>query len=370
MKLKKRKTRVEEAAEEMVRVANEEVVPRELITEDCLVSTGSTMLNLACSGFSPRGGFMLGSIVHVIGDSRAGKSLLAQQMMAEGATDPRLKDYDLVYEEPEARMYFPHEKMFGRAFVDRVRFIPKDEERVNPRRVQDWAKDLTEAKHPFMWVTDSFDSLTSADDLKVKKNRQGQELESGKGGWKTEKAIVAAETWQKIVGPMKASNSLYFHISQSRKKLGVTFGDDRTFSGSETLKFYRCHEIWLGIVNSIIVNVRGVKRRVGYNVFAEVKKNSLTGKERSVEFPVYDDYGVDDVGSMIDWLVKEGFWYVPKGKQIIETEEGWPDKIRSKLIEYVEKEDREGDLKEVVRQCWMELEGEIGEVVARRKPRY
>ena len=277
MELRRRKIDPEEqvaqTAEEAVEVANEDPIPRENIKEEDLISTGSTLLNLACSGFSPYGGFMLGSMVHIIGDSQAGKSLVALTMMAEATRNPRLKDYNLVYEEPEAAMYFPKEGMFGGGFTERVDFIPKDEERVNPRRVQDWAKDLENAKHPFIWVTDSFDSLTSADDLKTKKDDKGKEKESGKGGWKTEKAIVASETFPKFIGPLKHYNSLYMHISQTRDNIGVRFGETKTFSGGNAVKFYRVHEIWLAIEHPITIEVRGKKRIVGSDVIAKIKKN-------------------------------------------------------------------------------------------------
>lgn len=370
VELKRRKISDEEqvlnTAEEMVESVDEDPILRENINEENLISTGSTLLNLACSGFSPYGGFMLGSVVHIIGDSQAGKSLLALTMMAEAAINSRLKDYHLVYEEPEAAMYFPAQQMFGEG-IDRVDFIPKDEERVNPRRVQDWAKDLQNAEHPFIWVTDSFDSLTSADDLKVKKDDKGKEKESGKGGYKVEKAIVASETFPKFIGPLKANNSLYCHISQTRDNIGVTFGETKTFSGGNAVKFYRCHEIWLAVKYPITREIRGKKREIGSQVIAKIKKNKLTGKVRFVEFPVYNDYGVDDLGSIIDWMVAEGFWVLPKGKQIIETEEGFPDTTRPKLISHIEENNLEGQLRKIVAECWIELEGEIA---TKRKPRY
>jgi RecA/RadA recombinase len=360
--LKRRKLPTEDqviqTAEEMTESVDEDPIPRENIKEENLISTGSTILNLACSGFSPYGGFMLGSVVHIIGDSQAGKSLLALTMMAEAAINSKLSNYKLIYEEPEAAMYFPAEEMFGKG-ISRVDFIPKDEDRINARRVQDWSKDLINAEHPFIWVTDSFDSLTSEDDLKRD--------ESTKGGWKTEKAIVASETFPKIIGPLKANNSLYMHISQTRDNLGVTFGETKTFGGGNAIRFYRCHEIWLAVKNLIYKEIRGEKVEIGANVLVKIKKNKLTGKVRFVDFSVYNDYGIDDVGSMIDWMVKKKFWNLPKGKQIIETEDGFIDATRPKLIDYVEENNLEDKLKKVVAECWLELEGEIA---TKRKPRY
>ena len=358
----------DQTVEAFVDQVDKDPIIRENVKEEDLISTGCTMLNLACSGFSPYGGFLRGTVAHVIGDSDSGKTLLALSMMGDNVLDPRLEKYDFIYEEPEAAMRFPKTKMFGQN-ISRVQFIPADKERINPRRVQDWAKTLEEnsKKGPFIQVTDSFDSLTSADDLKTKKDDKGKEKESGKGGWKTEKAIVSSETFPKIIGPIKAHNSLYLQINQTRDNIGVTFGEKKTFSGGNAIKFYRTHEIWLATASSITKDVRGKKRIIGSNVVAKIKKNKLTGKIRFVMFPVYDDYGVDDIGSMIDWLVFEGFWVKPQGKQIIETEDDFPDATREKLIRHVEENNLEDKLKNICKECWIELEGEIE---IKRKPRY
>jgi recA bacterial DNA recombination protein len=166
---------------------------------------------------------------------------------------------------------------------------------------------------------------------------------------------------------LKAHNSLYMMISQTRDNIGVTFGETKSFSGGNAVKFYRVHEIWLAVETPITREVRGKKRHVGSNVIAKVKKNKLTGKVRFVKFPVYDDYGVDDVGSMVDWLVEEGFWAREKGKQIITTEDPFVDGIRDKVIRHIEENNLEGALKKVAQECWIELEGATE---TKRKPRY
>ena len=75
----------------------------------------------------------------------------------------------------------------------------------------------------------------------------------------------------------------------------------------------------------------------------------------------------DDLGSMIDWMVEEGFWILPPKKQIIETEDPFPDATRPKLINHIEENNLEDQLRKVVGECWLELEGEIA---TKRKPRY
>jgi len=325
-----------------------------------LISTGSTMLNLALSDKADCG-YALGSVVHVIGDTHAGKSLLCLTAMAEASHNKDLNDYDLVYEEPECAMFFPIEKMFGKKTYDRIRFIPDKQDRVEPRTVQQWHKDLIDSKPPFIWVTDSFDALTSIDDLK--------DDEPTKGGWRTEKAGVASQLMPKIVGKIEATNSLLIWVSQTRDKLGMTFGNPKTFSGGNAIKFYRSYEIWLAVVERIKEKVRKKDREVGAVVRAKITKNKFTGKIREIEFPVYYDFGVDDIGSMIDWLVDEGFWIKEKNKATIETNGFTTDGKRNTIIDYIEDNDLEQELRKFVEGCWFELEQEITEKT-RRKAKY
>jgi len=339
-----------------------------------LISTGSTMLNLALSG-DPFGGYALGTVVHIIGDTHAGKSLLALCMMAEAAHNKKLDKYKLVYEEPESAMMFDVADMFGEKTKDRVEFIPPKKDRASPRTVQNWHDDLMKWKTPFVWVTDSFDALSSEDDLK-------QESPT-KGGWHTEKASVSSQLFPKMVGRIEASDSVFLWISQTRDNIGVTFGNPKTFSGGNAIKFYRSYEIWLAKSSAIKTGkIRGKERTIGNWVKARITKNKFTGRVNEVSFPVYNYgelRGVDDVGSMVNWMIEENFWGYKTEKNektgkmvkmnIIETEAPFIDGQVKTIVRHIEENNLENKLKEIVGECWLELEQEISDF-AKRKPRY
>lgn len=333
-------------------------VEKPLHLSDCkFVRTGSTLLDLAlCERL---GGYPLGTVVHIIGDSTSGKSLLALSMMAEATQDSFFDNYNLIYDEPEAAMKFPLKRMFGPK-ISRVKFIPED--RTVPRTVQDWHQDLYSTYNPivkpYLYVTDSFDALASADDLSDDRPE--------KGGYRTEKPIVASLTFPKIVGRIEESKSLLIWISQTRIKFGVSFGNPKTFAGGEAIKFYRSFEIWLHNIGKITKLVRGRPRDIGHWVEAKVQKNKFTGKVRSVKFPIYDAYGVDDIRSMIQWMVDEKFWGKPT-TQTISTEGDFIDGKMDTIVSYIENNGEEQKLREIVAECWLELEGEI---LSERKPKY
>ncbi len=340
------------------------------------VSTGATLLNLALSDHIDRG-YPLGRIIHLIGDSSTGKTLLALTMMAEATINKSLDKHHLIYDETEAGMEFNLEDMFGKN-MKRLKFWPT--KRDKPRTTQDWHDDLlrtiVKEKKNIVYVLDSYDALNVEEEL-------GEEASLKKGGWKTGKAIASSETLRKICGMGEGTNSVLVVISQTRVNLGANlFGPKKTVSGGDAWKFYSTVEIWLHNGPKITKKVRGVEEEIGHYVIAKMGKNRLTGKKRVVMFPVYYSYGVDDVRSMIEWLLAKGFWEYVKEEE--ETEDGEKKKKKKKtevidtcgdfinakipeLIKYIEDNNLEQKLKEVTGESWNILESEIEDV---RKPRY
>lgn len=333
------------------------------------ISSGSTLLNLALSD-RVDGGYLVGSFVNVIGDSSSGKTSAALTMMAEALRDERFLDYQFVYDLPEATMNFDLQTIFGDTF-GRVRFLPED--RTVARTIQDWHHDLYKiTEKPTIHVTDSFDALTSIGD--VKNVEEGSAV--AKTGWKTEKAMVSSAAFPQIIGRIEEHDSLLFIISQTRDNIGVTFGPAKKQSGGNAMVFYRTHAIWLSEGQKIHVVVREKKREIGHWTHAKVSKNKVTGKIRQISFPVYYDYGIDDIGSCIEWLVTESFWTADKKGALDLGDDAErlnleADKRikRDSLIKHIEGENLEKELKSITGECWQEIEEEIHRKTS-RKPRY
>jgi len=78
-----------------------------------LIPSGSIMLNLACSD-SPYGAYRPGTIVNLIGDTSAGKSVLCLTMLAEICYNKRFDGYDLYYDDAEQTNEFDIGYLFGK----------------------------------------------------------------------------------------------------------------------------------------------------------------------------------------------------------------------------------------------------------------
>lgn len=279
------------------------------------LSTGSTLLNLELSG-RPKGGLVRGKYYLFVGDSGAGKSWLGLTCLAEAGINKSFQDYRFIYNNPEDGALMDMARYFGTAVSGRI------EERASAT-VEEFYYDLDDivkGGKPFIYLLDSMDALITEDDEEHFDKRK-KAFQNGKkevaGSYGTAKAKANSRGLSTLMSPLKKSGSILIIISQTRDNIG--FGSQynpKTRSGGKSLRFYATSELWFSIKEKIHKSVRGKQRHVGTLVKIQVKKNRQAGREPSVEIPIYHSSGLDDVGSMVDYLVDEGHWKEGKGKGI------------------------------------------------------
>lgn len=336
--------------------------PKDLLTEwrhkvvrYGLVPTGSTLLNLALSG-NPLGGFKLGSIINIVGDSHAGKTFLFWQMMAEivHSNYTHLKKHKLIYDDSEAALGIPVENLFGNKII-------KVDRNVSSQYMEEMFANLSKLlkkERNFIYGIDSLDSLEAKEVLKKKDDEIGRrEIPS--------EPRVFKNILRNINARIERTDSLFCVISQTRKNIGVVFGEKQRRTGGDALRFFSCHELWLAVRKHIVRK----KIDVGIITRVKIRKNKVTGRQNFVEFPIYVDYGIDDVTSMVDWMVEKKFWSSSEKErsQKVVTHGDFIDASPAKLVKHIESNDLEDKLICIVTDCWYEL---LEEVRTKRKFRY
>jgi len=295
------------AVKSIERIAKTDVIRRvkKDFPPERLIDTGSTMLNLACSD-TVSGGFPLGSIVNLIGDSSSGKTLLCTTMLALAANKDRFKKYRLIYDDVERGNEFDINHLFGEVAHKRIG-------RPDPSKtVEEFLLnicDLLDEKIPFVWVLDSLDGLSDIGEQKRTREQQEARKKGNKfdkGTFAMYKAKGMSALLRQIMQRIDETDSLLVIISQTRDDVGAIFGSKKTTSGGKALEFYCHHRIWLSNRNVITKTIKKRKRELGHDVHAKVSKNRINGKRRTIEFRVLYDYGVDDTASMLNFMVKEG----------------------------------------------------------------
>jgi len=337
------------------------------------VSTGSTLLNLACSDL-PYHGYAKGGYYYLVGDSASGKTWLSLTCFAESCINEHFKDYRLIFDDVEGGAMMDVEKYFGKEVGGRME-APRYDAKKQPiasDTVESFYYnlfDIIDQGKPFIYVLDSQDALTSeASDKKFRKQKVASENnKEAAGSYGDGKAKYHSEHLRLALAGIRKLRSILIIIGQTRDNIGFGF-EKKTRAGGRSLRFYADLEIWTSVFGKIQRDVRGKKRTIGNKCIAEVKKNRVTGKigkDRSVLIPIYYELGIDDVGSCVDYLVGEKHW--KKNNGVITAPEMDFQGKRPELITYIEEHNKERKLRRITGEVWRKIEAEC---IVERKKRY
>jgi len=138
------------------------------ISKKDFLSTGSTLLNLACTN-NPRGGFIKGTYVFFVGDSSSGKTWLSLGCLAEASINKHFKDYRLIYDNGENGALMDLSYYFGDAVAERLeppRYSDDGDEMFSSKIEEFYynVDDAVKEGKPFIYILDSMDSLSSKDE--------------------------------------------------------------------------------------------------------------------------------------------------------------------------------------------------------------
>lgn len=352
---------------------------RDVIPDADLLKTGSTVLDLAISG-RRAGGFSKGKYFWVVGDSSSGKTFLTLTCLAEASLNKNFDKYRFIFDNAEDGALMDPVKYFGPRMAKRLEPpAVEDGVPVFSRTIEQFYHHLDDATHaanaaggrPFIYVLDSMDSLDSkyaaAKFQEQKKAARGGK--EAKGDYGDGKAKINSTSIRRVIGDLRATGSILIILSQTRDDIvaGI-FDEPQTHAGGHALKFYATVQLWSSVGSKIRKKVNDREVVVGVHCRVKIKKNRLTGKERTVEFPIYYDTGIDDIGGMVDWLTYWGIWPVNK-QGFIDAGAAWDgiQKRREDLIEWIEEKDMRADLEDVVADGWAAVEKKL---LVRRKSKY
>lgn len=344
------------------------------LSKESAVSSGSTLLNLACTE-RPDTAFSKGGYYYLVGDSMSGKTWLSMSCFAEACRNPAFKDYRLIFDDVEGGAQMDVVHYFGKEVARRLEPPAwKNNLPVMSDTVESFYYhifDLLGEGRPFIYVLDSQDALTStaAETKLMKQKKASEEGQKSAGSYGDGKAKYHSENIRIVVSKLRKTGSILIVIGQTRDNIG--FGamfEPRTRAGGKALRFYADLEMWSSVGKKIKRVVRGNKRTIGGRVIVEVRKNRVTGKvgkDRSVILPIYYSLGIDDVGACVDYLVAQKHWQQYKGT--IDATELKKKMDRMALIRYIEERNFEVPLSKLVAKVWRQVEAEC---VVHRKPRY
>jgi len=261
-------------------------------------STGCTLIDLTVGG-GLRLGFNAGHIVNICGGESTAKSFLAAEIIAN-AKDKYGKKFKWVYDDAESGFTFNTKLLYG------FDIIPEDG--IKSNTVEDAYSNLRTfleslKKNEFgIYVIDSLDGLTSDQMIEISNERfsafkKGKEF--NKGSYKMEAAkFLSQEFFRGLANIMQDKNVMLLVISQVRYNIDSFSRKKYTRSGGKALDHY-CHDIlWLKKISEM----KTKDLPFGLYINAKTSKSKTPRPYRSCNFNIIFDYGVDNIGSCLDYL--------------------------------------------------------------------
>jgi RecA/RadA recombinase len=342
--------------------------------------TGSELLDVLVGG-GEGPGYPVGKIINIVGDKSSGKTFLTCEIVA--ASHYKFGDkLKWVYDDCESGFSHNTKKLYG------FPIMPLDEKkRIKSPTVEEAYCNIRNffEKLPTdefgIYIIDSLDGLDSKEGKKIaddqykrfnaKKKRDDELTDDEKkikekkeaGSYKMGKAKYLSQTFfPGLADLIERKNGLLVIVSQVRTNIDPFSFEKYTRAGGKALDFY-CHTVlWLANVNKILA--KGIP--IGITVKAKNTKSKTPRPYRECYLKLFFEYGLDDITTGIDYLYD---FLTPKG-QLIKNPHGEWDGLpnnRKNLIDYVEKNNLQKELRKKVRDKWEALEESVK---LNRKPKY
>ena len=259
---------------------------------EIMVSTGSTLLDLAISGGRVRGGGIPGGIlVEAFGPSGAGKTVL----LCEIAGTVQRQGGDVFFHDPEARLNKQFAKLFDLVIPEGNYSTPDTVPQVFSS-VRKWEpQGKKESIHGIF--ADSLAALSTS--MEMDKD------EGDKMGMRRAKEF--SEELRKTCRIIQANNLLMVCSNQVRVNVDAgPYGQKYTTPGGESIGFYSSLRLRFmkpeKIKQKVKVSGKEVTRVIGVTTEIEVFKSSIWKPYRTAPVTILFDYGIDDIRENLQFI--------------------------------------------------------------------
>ena len=306
-----------------------------------LISTGSTLLDLAISGGRWRGGGIPGGIlVEIFGPSGCGKTVL----LCELAGSVQRKGGKVMFMDPEARLNTEYAKMFG--------LNPDDLIYERPNTISQLFKPLKE------WKPEPEESVIHgifADSLAALSTEMEME---DKDQYGMRRAKEFSEELRKTCRILAERGFLMVCSNQIRQNIEAgPYGQKWVSPGGEAIGFYSSLRLRCSspkrLKKKATVKGKEVETVVGVETEIEVWKSSVWKPFKTATVTILFDYGIDDIRQNLKFLRRY------TGSTTFKIGDLNLGKSLEEAIQRVEDEGLEQKLKDEVIDLWEEMEGKL-----------
>src|SRR5690625_359359 len=316
---------------------------------DTVISTGSTLLDLAISGGVVRGGGIPGGIfVEVFGPSSAGKTVL----LCEIAGDDQRKSGEVMVKDPEARLDNQFARIFG-LDIDNIDYDTPDTVPEVFKPIRSWEPKDPKAINGIF--SDSLAALST--DMEMEdKDKYGMR-----------RAKEFSEELRRTARVLKQKNMLLVASNQVRTNTDAGMVEEKNVApGGKALEFYASLRLRFSspakIKKKKKIRGKDYSKVIGVRSRAEVYKSSVWQPYNHSYITILFDYGVDDIRENLQFIkdYSKHSVYTLQGEKL--------DKSLDKSIAMIEEGGQEAvdSLKNEVIDLWQEIQGSFK---MKRKPK-
>lgn len=276
------------------------------------VRMGSDLLDLLIGGAKGVYGLPFGMIIQIWGDSGCGKSAIKNEMIASTYWAMGGPEAKLVWESDDAETgdSFNTPGLYGVEIHPEVRKVGpykfEDSETVEEMDAKltnmiDWMP----ADMYGIYAIDSMDGLADKT-KKVKEAKRAEKQKKGEevvddGDYGVHLARFLSQDFFRLKHkPLKKKRIALIIVSQTRSNMGAVgmFAPKKKTSNGDALEFY-CHT---RLKLSKVADIKRDGTVVGAVVKAKTTKSKTPRPYREIMYTFYCDYGIDNIGSNIDYL--------------------------------------------------------------------
>jgi recombination protein RecA len=328
------------------------------------IPSGCTLLDCEVNGGGADGAWPLGRIVNIVGDRSTGKTLLAEEAMANflrkypqgkiwyreteaafdesyaqglgldtgkidfgpDGSDTQWATIEDLIEDFRAQLDAFDEKVIARAKA--IRELPKNKK----MQVREATARALRESQPGLYIIDSLDAVTT----EVEQKRDIRQ-----GSYNLEKQKLLGEFFRTETRRIRRARICFIVVSQIRDRIGAMIkGKKYTRTGGKSLDFYASVVLYLSDLGKVYEQVKGIKRPVAIKIKAKCEKNKISMPFRECIFELRFGYGIDDEWASLEWLKETkmlkaaGFDDLPKSLKTVDSNK----------------------LREDVKRIWMEIE--------------
>ena len=305
-----------------------------------VVSTDSTLLDLAISGGRIRGGGIPGGIlVEIFGPNGTGKTIL----LSELAGDVQRKKGQVMFYDPEARLNKPFARLFG-LDTNKMDYSNPDTVPEIFSAVREWKPKPRNLIHGVF--ADSLAALSTSMEME----------DEDKMGLRRAKEF--SEQLRKTCRVLAQQNYLMVCSNQVRQSM-EQFGAKYKSPGGEAIGFYSSLRLRTMFTTNPKIRRKArvagkeIKRVVGVNIEVEVFKSSVWSPYHTAPVTILFDYGIDDIRQNLQFIKDHthNTTYMLGEKKL--------DTSMEKSIQIIEEGKLEDELREEVIDLWERVESKF-----------